>query len=231
MGFPYWCYRLHHPQVSFVLANQPGYYPGKLGKNRCFGLLIPILVILTLISSPLLAQRGALTTRQSIDQLTDEATLIVHGHVTSAKVEPHPQLTNLMTVLVTMEVQETLKGTPRKSIQFRQYIWDLRDQLDAAQYTKNQELLLLLGPESQYGLRSPVGLDQGRFRITHDGKDQPVAVNGRANAQLFEATEKRAQARGIKLSSRVTAIARQRTAGPVPLPDLEDAIRSFVRTK
>ena len=115
MGFPYWCYGLHHPQASFVLANQPGYYPGKLGKNRCFGLLIPILVILTLISSPLLAQRGALTTRQSIDQLTDEATLIVHGHVTSAKVEPHPQLTNLMTVLVTMEVQETLKGTPRNT--------------------------------------------------------------------------------------------------------------------
>jgi len=199
MGFPYWCYGLHHPQASFVLANQPGYYPGKLGKNRCFGLLIPILVILTLISSPLLAQRGALTTRQSIDQLTDEATLIVHGHVTSAKVEPHPQLTNLMTVLVTMEVQETLKGTPRKSIQFRQYIWDMRDQLDAARYAKSQELLLLLGPESQYGLRSPVGPDQGRFRITHDSKAQPVAVTGRAKPRRFGATATRAQAGGLTL--------------------------------
>src|SRR5256885_3764030 len=176
---------------------------------------IPALIALVLLSCSAPTQRGALTTPRSIDQLSQEATLIVHGHVTSAKVEPHPQLTNLMTVLVTMEVQETLKGTPRKSIQFRQYIWDMRDQLDAARYAKSQELLLLLGPESQYGLRSPVGLDQGRFRITHDSKDQPVAVNGRANAQLFEATEKRAQARGIKLSSRAIALARQGTAGPV----------------
>lgn len=168
---------------------------------------------------------------RSIDQLSDEATLIVHGHVTSAKVEPHPQLTNLMTVLVTMEVQETLKGSAQKSLQFRQYIWDMRDQLDAAQYGKNQEWLLLLGPVSQYGLRSPVGLDQGRFRITRDRAGQPVAVNGQANLHLFEATEQRAQARGIKLSSRVTALVRQRSTGPVPLSDLEDTIRSFSRAR
>ena len=200
---------------------------------RTAGLYFPILaLLLTLTTSPKApAQRGALTTLQSIDQLSEQATVIVHGHVTSAKVEPHPQLSNLMTVLVTMDVQETLKGSHQKSIQFRQYIWDMRDQLDAAQYTKNQELLLLLGPVSQYGLRSPVGLEQGRFRITRDSKGQPLATNGRANLHLFDSTEQRAQARGIKLSARVTALARQRTNGPVPLPDLEDAILSFSRTR
>src|SRR5881394_4309323 len=193
----------------------------ELLRRSCLGRLFPILVLISTLTSTsaIFAQRGALTTRQSIDQLTDEATLIVHGHVTSAKVEPHPQLSNLMTVLVTMEVQETLKGTAPKSIQFRQYIWDMRDQLDAAQYAKNQELLLMLGPISQYGLRSPVGLDQGRFRITRDGQGQPVAVNGQANLHLFEAAEQRAHARGIKLSTRVAALARQRDAGPVPLAD------------
>ena len=172
-----------------------------------------------------------MTAPQSIDQLSEEATLIVHGHVTSAKVEPHPQLSNLTTVLVTMQVDETLKGTPQKSLQFRQYIWDTRDQLDASQYAKNQELLLLLGPVSEYGLRSPVGLDQGHFLVTRDSKGQPVALNGRANLHLFEAAEQRAQTRGIKLSPRVAALARQRQSGPVPLPDLEEAIRSFSRKR
>lgn len=178
-----------------------------------------------------LAQRGALTTHRSIDQLTQEATLIVHGQVTSAKVEPHPQLRNLMTVLVTMRVEETLKGTPQKSIQFRQYIWDMQDRIDAAQYAKNDDLLLLLGPVSQYGLRSPVGLEQGRFRITRDNKGQAVASNGMGNLHLFEATEQRAQARQIKLSARVASLAKSNAPGPVPLADLEDAIRSFSGTK
>jgi hypothetical protein len=191
-----------------------------------------VALVLTLATgATVFPQRGALTVPQSIDQLSEQATLIVHGHVTSAKVEPHPQLSNLMTVLVTMDVQETLKGTPQKSIQFRQYIWDIRDQLDAAQYAKNEELLLLLGPVSQYGLRSPVGLDQGRFRITRDSQGQLVAVNGRANLHLFEATEQRAQARGVKLSTRVAALVRQGGAGPVPLPDLKETIRSFSRTR
>ena len=160
-----------------------------------------------------------------------EADVIVHGNVTSAKVEPHPQLKNLMTVLITMDVVETLKGKATRTLQFRQYIWDIRDQLDSAQYAKNEELLLMLGPVSQYGLRSPVGLDQGRFRITRDSQGQAMATNGRANLRLFEATEQRAQARGIKLSARVTALSRQRSTAPVPLSDLKDAIRSFARAR
>jgi hypothetical protein len=172
-----------------------------------------------------------MTSPQSIDQLSQEAALIVHGYVVSAKVEPHPQLHNLMTVLVTMNVQETLKGTAQKSIQFRQYIWDMRDQLDAAQYGKNEELLLLLGPVSQYGLRSPVGLEQGRFRITRDPSGNANAVNGRGNRNLFDTTAQRAAARGIKLSARTTALLRHPAPGPVSLADLEDTIRGFSGSK
>lgn len=195
---------------------------------------VPTLILVFLsgvFPSHLSAQRGALTTPRTIDELSQEATLIVHGYVVSTKVEPHPQLSNLMTVLVTMKVEETLKGSPQKSLQFRQYIWDMRDQLDAAQYAKNEDLVLLLGPVSQYGLRSPVGLDQGRFRVTRDNKGQSLAVNGRGNLRLFEAADQRAQASGIKLSARVSALAKQNSPGPVPLTDLEDAIRTFSRTK
>jgi hypothetical protein len=191
-------------------------------------MLISVFMLLTLsFPSVLMAQRGALTKLRSIDELSQQATLIVHGSVTSATVEPHPQYHNLMTVLVTMQVQDTLKGSPQRTVQFRQYIWDMRDQLDAARYAKNQELLLLLGPVSPYGLRSPVGLEQGRFRISRDRQGQQVAENGGGNLNLFQATEERAKARRIRLSSRVASLARRNTSGPIPLTDLKDAIRSF----
>jgi hypothetical protein len=194
----------------------------KIGTHRLLFLLVIILCSLNLE-----AQRGALTVARSLDQLTGEADVIVHGYVTSAKVEPHPQLTNLTTVVISMEVEETLKGTPRKSLVFRQYIWDIRDKLDGARYKKGEELLLMLGPVSKYGLTSPVGLEQGRFRVIRDSSGQRTAVNGRGNAGLFRASETRAQAKGIKLSARQIQLMRQEQPGPLALDDLKGAIRTF----
>ena len=108
---------------------------------------------------------------------------------------------------------------------------DLDDQIDAARYGKGEDLLLMLGPVSPYGLTSPVGLQQGRFRITRNNKGETMAVNGSGNLRLFEATEQRAHIRGVKLSQRVTTMVRQSRPGPVPLADLEDAIRTFARAK
>jgi hypothetical protein len=177
------------------------------------------------------AQRGARTMPRSLDQMSQQAETIVHGYVLSTKVEPHPQLNNLTTVLVSMKVTTMLKGKSQETLQFRQYIWDVRDKFGAAEYQKGQELLLMLGPVSQYGLTSPVGLEQGRFRITHDGNGRAMAVNGRGNAGLFQASEQRAQLQKLRLSARTTALIRQSQAGPVPLADLKEAIRSFAGVK
>lgn len=193
-----------------------------------FFFVLACALLLPAISS---AQRGARTLSRSLDQMAQQAETIVHGYVLSAKVEPHPQLKNLSTVLVSINVAAMLKGKPQKTFQFRQYIWDVRDKLDSAEYQKGQELLLLLGPVSQYGLTSPVGLEQGRFRITHDGNGQPMAVNGRGNIGLFQATEQRAQSQKLKLSARTTALIRQAQPGPVPLADLKEAIQNFAGVK
>ena len=188
-----------------------------------------LLLLVTGAPQPAQAQRGALTVARGLDQLTQEAELIVHGSVRSAKVEPHPQFPNLMTVVICFDVQDTLKGKPQKSIQFRQYVWDIRDQGDKARYGKGEELLLMLGPVSKYGLTSPVGLEQGRFRILRDSSGQAYAINGRGNAGLFQQTEARARSQGIKLSARQSAFIRQQQPGPVALSDLKDAIRTFAR--
>lgn len=193
--------------------------------------MLMLSALLALAVLPAQAQRGGQTRPRALDQLAQEAALIVRGHVISARVEPHPQLSNLMTVVVSMNVQETLKGTPRKQIEFRQYIWDIRDQLDAARYLKGEDMVLLLGPVSPYGLTSPVGLEQGRFRIQADRSGQTVAVNGRGNLGLFESTERRAQAQGLTLPPRTATLVRQARPGPVRLADLEEAIRTFAKAK
>jgi len=215
-------------QICFALSNFRDILH-TMTWNRRHLTALGVLICLITVNSP--AQRGALTVARGLDQLTQEADVILRGHVTSAKVEPHPKLTNLMTVVVSMSVSETVKGTPRKSIVFRQYIWDLRDQLDGAQYRKGEELLLFLGPVSENGLTSPVGLEQGRFRVLRDKKGEALAVNGRGNFGLFDSVEARAQSRGLQFSSRVAALVRKPHAGPVPLTDLEDAIRTFRGTR
>jgi hypothetical protein len=163
--------------------------------------------------------------------MVQEADVIVHGNVISAKVEPHPQFKNLTTVLITMDVVETLKGKTGKTFQFRQYVWDIRDELDAAKYAKGQELLLLLGPVSQYGLTSPIGLEQGRFAVQRDSSGQPVAVNGKGNAGLFLATADRSRAQGRLLSPQTKALIQDQSPRPIALTDLKAAIRNFRETK
>ncbi len=173
------------------------------------------------------AQLSARTVGRSLDQLVDESEVIVRGSVVSSSVEPHPQLRNLMTVVVTMTVSDTYKGRQQKSIVFRQYIGNVNGQSFTSQYRKGQELLLLLRPVSDYGLTSPAGLEQGRFEVRLQ-KGKTVAVNGRGNVGLFDQVLERTGQRGMQLSPRAATLVKQRTPGPVPVADLEGLIRTLV---
>lgn len=195
--------------------------------RRHFFYLVLLAALALLMPATLEGQRGARTVKRNLDQLSAEATLVVRGRVISARVEPHPELRNLNTVVVSMTVDQTLKGSAGKRLEFRQYIWDIRDRLDSARYAKGQELLLMLGPISEVGLRSPVGLDQGRFVITRDKSGQAKAVNGVSNVGLFDSVASIATARRVKLSARAERLSREHRTGAVPLEDLEDAIRAL----
>ena len=191
-----------------------------------------LLIGLSLLLTPsVFAQRGALTVHRSLGEMVQEAGTIVHGSVVSAKVEAHPQLSNLTTVLVTMNVQETLKGKAGKTFQFRQYIWDVRDRLDAAQYAKGQELVLLLTPVSQYGLSSPVGLEQGRFEVRKDSAGRVTAVNGKANLALFQSSEELRRPQAGPLLQQSLRPTPDASARPLPLADLKAAIRNLREAK
>jgi hypothetical protein len=179
------------------------------------------------LALPAVAQRGALTTSQNLGELLEEAHTVVQGYVTNARVEPHPQLRNLTTVVVTVRVGKVLKGEAGPFFTFRQYVWDVRDKYSAAGYRKAQHVLLLMTPPSEYGLSSPVGLEQGRFRLEAGPTGELVAVNGRNNLMLFRQLDSYLTRKQIRLAPQLETLARQHKSGPVRLEDLEEMIRSL----
>lgn len=173
------------------------------------------------------AQQGARTAQANLNQLVQGAHTILRGFVVSARVEPHPQFSNLQTVVVTMQVSRVLKGEAVQTYTFRQFIWDERDLGNAAGYLKSGEILLFLNPISPYGLTSPVGLEQGRFRVTRDAKGKGEAVNGRGNIGLFQGVPAKASEHGVALSKSAQTMM-QKAAGQAPLDALEDTIVRLV---
>jgi hypothetical protein len=190
----------------------------------CRSLLVASLLAACL---PCAGQRSALSVHQNIAELTQQAATIVRGQIISAKIEPHPELTNLTTLVVTMRVSSTLKGKVEPTFSFRQFIWDIRDKYDAGGYQKGQQILILLNPTSSYGLTSPAGMEQGRFLVTQDEHGKAVVSNGFANVGLFADVETNALKQKVALSAATTTLVRQHVRGPVALDQLETVIRQF----
>jgi hypothetical protein len=194
-----------------------------LRRRAPLGLLV---MAACLAAAPALAQRGAMTVPRNLDQLTDRASHILRGTVVSARVEKHPELTNLDTVVVTLRVSESLKGDAAGTFTFRQYIWDIRDRWDAAGYRKGQDVLLLLNAPTRYGLTSPVGIEQGRFRIQADGRGGYTAMNGTGNARLFDGLAGAAK-QGVALTPAEASLVAKHRQGPIELEELKALIRAF----
>ncbi|MBM4219686.1 MAG: hypothetical protein FJ171_08665 [Gammaproteobacteria bacterium] len=179
-----------------------------------------------LLTAPAFAQHGAMTVPRNLDQLTDRASDIVRGTVIETRVEKHPELTALDTVIVTLRVRDTLKGEARGRFTFRQYLWDARDVYDAAGYRKGQDLLLLMIAPSRLGLSSPAGMGQGRFRIVRDQAGREMAINAAGNARLFEGLGDAGKP-GAALTARQAALVASHRSGPIAAADLAALIRAF----
>ncbi len=193
------------------------------------GVLIALAACLA--AAPALAQRGAMTAPRNIEQMVAGSSAILRGTVLRARVEKHPQLTNLDTIVVTLRVTDPIKGDVGTTYTFRQYIWDLRDRKDAAGYYKGQEMILLMNAPSRYGLTSPVGMEQGRFSVTRDAAGKAVAVNGRGNAQLMRGVSDKLARTGSALSPAASSLVQKHQRGPIAADDLVRLIREIERTQ
>jgi hypothetical protein len=193
---------------------------------------LALLTLLCLTLAPVAnSQRGALTISRNLEQLLRESQVVVQGQVVTVRVEPHPQLAHLTTVVVTLRVEDTLKGQTTDSYTFRQAVIDRRDLEDRLGYRPGQHVLLTLIQPNQYGLSSPAGLEQGRFRIDAgpDGKLQ--AVNGRGNVGLFSELSQQMQAKGLRVPQEAQAMVSKAGAGPVPLDQLKSLIQALAAEK
>ncbi|MFZ0411701.1 MAG: hypothetical protein WAL51_09310 [Candidatus Acidiferrales bacterium] len=179
------------------------------------------------VAAPSLAQRGAITLPRNLAQLTNQSAVIVRGQIIGTRVEPLASYPSLWTVVVTLRVQDVLKGAPGQILTFRQFIWDARDRYDGAGYLRGQDIVMLLNPVTQLGLTSPAGLSQGVFHIGRNAKGELVAANGFGNAGLFRGVAGSASARPATVSPRLAGILAAPPTGPLKLDDLEALIRNF----
>jgi len=191
---------------------------------------LPFLLVLLIAALPSLAQaqQGALVIQRNLAELVDDAGTIVVGTVIYSRVEPHPDFNHIPTVLVGVQVEETLKGEAAGLFVYRQAILDIREQFNSAGYKKGQAVLLLLARPSRYGLSSPMGLEQGRFRILKDQRGQRFAVNGLGNAGLFREMRTQLRQRGIDLNASEETLLDQQGRAPILLDDLKSLIRKLV---
>jgi hypothetical protein len=176
--------------------------------------------------SPAWGQGQASTVPVDLPQLVRSAQTIVRGRVTAAKVEPHPQFSNLRTIVITLAVTRQLKGQAVSTLAFREFLWDARDVSFFATYKASGEILLFLNPVSPYGLTSPVGLNQGRFRVLRDAKGNRYVVNGRGNLGLFSPSAADGPAHGVVYSKQVREMLSQ-SGGRVPLDTFEEAVQTL----
>src|SRR5690242_9019314 len=189
---------------------------------------IPLLLLIFYAGiAPAKAQNGAYTAPADLDTLVQTANTIVRGSVIYTRVETLPNFPNLHTVVVTVSVTRTLKGRPAPTLTFRQFLWDVHDSSVFAAYKRSSELLLFLNPVSSYGLTSPVGLEQGRFRVLRDAKGAQYVVNGRGNLGLFNQVSSKASARGVSFSPQIKAML-SKPSGSVPLDSFESAIQALL---
>lgn len=195
--------------------------------RSCIAFLLCVGIWCLLMAPAACAQSSALTLPRNLLQLVDESELVLQGRVTNVTLEPHQQLNHLLTVVVTLQVEENLKGSTPATFAFRQAVIDRRDQQQKMGYRVGQHLLLTLIRPSVYGLSSPAGMQQGRFSIV-SGPDGVLRVsNGFGNAGLFRGLDSQLPAAGARVSPEIRSMLAQTEPGPVSLKELKSLIRTI----
>lgn len=210
----------------------PGHRPQEASVRHARRLLAPLLAWLALALIPSSAYAQLLVRQVNLAELSQRAGVIVRGRVVEVRREAHPDYPNIPTLVVTLEVLDNIRGVVDQHFSFRQYLDEIQLQAGAPEeksvatsgyakhgYAAGQELLLFLYANSRYGLTSPMGSGQGRFRVLRDRQGRRVVLNDFGNRGLFQDVGAAAQRAGVKLSPEETQLL-QRTAGPAELDKL-----------
>lgn len=193
--------------------------------SRIGDLLTLVISIVLLAHAPVaLAQMRALTLPQNIADLANQSQIVVRGWITQVTLQPHPTLRNLITVAVTVQVEDTFKGSASHTYTFYQAVIDKKDQQNMLGYRQGEHVVLFLIKPNAYRLSSPAGLEQGKFHIAPGRQGTLVATNGVGNVGLFSRIPGH-----VAQSSRLDAPTKSLLAKPSPGPIDVQRLKNIVR--
>jgi hypothetical protein len=203
--------------------------------GRALSIDFTVAVILSLaatfsISLAAHAQRGAITLPRNLADLSSNAGQIIQGRVVSATVEPDPRYNHLQTLVLTLAVDDVLKGQAPTTFTFREFLWDIRDISDRAGYRLGDEVLLFLNNPTPLGLITPVGLQQGRFRVVKGSDGQDYAINANQNSGLFDNVVRSGALNPAKLSAKSRATVQSFQHGPIALTALKESVHLLAQS-
>ncbi|HSY36612.1 MAG TPA: hypothetical protein VK814_12730 [Acidobacteriaceae bacterium] len=204
-----------------------------LGRTLSINFTVAVIVFLAApfcVSSAAHAQRGAITLPRNLADLSSNAGQIIQGRVVSATVEPDPRYNHLQTLVLTLAVDDVLKGQAPTTFTFREFLWDVRDISDRAGYHLGDEVLLFLNSPTPLGFITPVGLQQGRFRVVKGTDGQDYAINANQNSGLFDNVVRSGALNAAKLSAKSRATVQSFQRGPIPLTAMKESVHLLVQS-
>jgi len=201
--------------------------PGLSRRRHLSRRLVLVLTLLATTTFPLSAQIQPLTRPVNLAFLARRAEVIVQGRVVEARYEALPNYPNIRTVVVTLDVERMLRGPGEKRFTFRQYVGPQARGGFKTGYAIGQRVLLFMPGVSTYGLRSPLGLEQGLFRIARAGPGQDVISNQLGNLGLFKGVPESADRAGLRLDDDQLRLA-STPRGAMPLKDFTSLVEHLM---
>jgi hypothetical protein len=177
------------------------------------------------------AQVSPLSTFMNLARMVDESENIALARVARVTAEPHPQFQNLNTVVVALQVIEPLKGAPGRELVFRQYVADSFETKSPLGYRVGEEIVLLLRKPSEEGLTSPVGFEQGRFRVERDAAGRRIVRNGMNNAALFDGIDAYSPGLKPRLSPALQQLVAEHRAGPMTYDQFKSIVGGLIAAR
>jgi len=193
------------------------------------GVAVSWLLLTLVMAAASLPLRAQFLTRQvNLAYLARRADVVVQGRVANVRYEGLPGYPNIPTVVVTVQVERMLRGPEGGQYTFRQWLLGREMYRGKGGYMAGQRLLLFLPSPSQYGLSSPLGREQGLFRIAPDARGQETIANGYGNAGLFKGVAEHAEENGAPLDEAQLRLA-GRAGGAAPLREFVGLVEHLMQ--
>jgi hypothetical protein len=198
-------------------------------KNIWCNLNIFALTLLIIAAASASLQAQPMTLPVDLSYLSQRADVIVQGKVTEVKEESLPGTPNFQTIVVTLQVENMLRGPAKTTTYtFREAVFNRKAAMNSGKrgYQIGQRMLLFLPSPSARGLSSPIGFEQGRFHINRTAGGSETIANELGNAGLFKNVAQKASKAGKNLTPEQLRVASNKR-GPVQLRDFTSLVKSL----